>query len=71
MAELEGSFRLRNAKDLLRCGFYRPPLGDRIRLLAAMDEMGSLIGSNHLEVGAETLVMPFDLGLATGVKQGV
>ena len=42
MADLEAGFRFRNAKDLLRYGFYRPPLGDRIRLLAALDEMGSL-----------------------------
>ncbi|MGZ2484854.1 hypothetical protein ACVITL_003377 [Rhizobium pisi] len=42
MAEFADSFRLTNAKDLLRYGFYRCPLGDRIRLLAALDEMGSL-----------------------------
>lgn len=42
MSDFADSFRLRNAKDLLRYGFYRCPLGDRIRILAALDEMGSL-----------------------------
>ncbi|EJL50820.1 hypothetical protein PMI09_04857 [Rhizobium sp. CF122] len=37
MKEFTDGYRLRNAKDLLRCGFYRP-LGDRIRLLAALEE---------------------------------
>lgn len=42
MSDFADSIRLRNAKDLLRYGFYRCPLGDRIRILAALDEMGSL-----------------------------
>ncbi|MDC7741231.1 hypothetical protein [Rhizobium binxianense] len=42
MKDFADSFRLQNARDLLRYGFYRCPLGDRIRLLAALDEMGSL-----------------------------
>ena len=42
MSDFADSKRLRNAKDLLRYGFYRCPLGDRIRILAALDEMGSL-----------------------------
>ena len=42
MSDFADSFRLRNAKDLLRYGFYRCPLGDRIRILAALDEMGSV-----------------------------
>ncbi|HEX5933224.1 MAG TPA: hypothetical protein VFY63_03580 [Pseudorhizobium sp.] len=42
MSDFADSNRLRNAKDLLRYGFYRCPLGDRIRILAALDEMGSL-----------------------------
>ncbi|MGO6855381.1 hypothetical protein ACCS68_33960 [Rhizobium beringeri] len=35
MADFAGSNRLLNAKDLLRYGFYRCPLGDRVRILAA------------------------------------
>ncbi|MDR7141843.1 hypothetical protein [Rhizobium sp. BE258] len=33
--------RLQNAKDLLRYANYRTPLGDRIRLLAALEQEGS------------------------------
>ncbi|EJZ17304.1 hypothetical protein NE852_16645 [Rhizobium sp. Pop5] len=58
MAELEGSFRLRNAKDLLRYGFYRPPLGDRIRLLAALDDMGSLNVAECMSAVREGRPMP-------------
>jgi len=48
MKEFADSYRLRNTKDLLRYGFYRCPLGDRIRLLAALDEMGSLTVAESL-----------------------
>ncbi|MGR9354500.1 hypothetical protein [Rhizobium leguminosarum] len=48
MTDFAGSNRLLNAKDLLRYGFYRCPLGDRIRLLAVLDEMGSLTVSESL-----------------------
>lgn len=34
--------RLANARDLARYAGYEPALGDRIRVLAALDEMGSL-----------------------------
>jgi hypothetical protein len=34
--------RLKNAKDLLRYGGYETPLSDRIRLLAALEDNGSL-----------------------------
>lgn len=34
--------RLHNARDLVRYARYEAALGDRIRLLAALDEMGSL-----------------------------
>lgn len=40
--EIYGGFRLRNAKDLLRYAGTVTPLGDRLRLLAALDEHGSL-----------------------------
>ncbi|MDP9762088.1 MULTISPECIES: hypothetical protein [Agrobacterium] len=67
MAELEGSFRLRNAKDLLRYGFYRPPLGDRIRLLAALDDMGSLTVAECMSAVREGRPMPT---LASLILQG-
>ena len=40
--EFRGSVRLANAKDLLRYGRMTCPLGDRIRLLAALDDAGSM-----------------------------
>lgn len=40
--EIYDGFRLRNAKDLLRYGHHVTPLGDRLRLLAALDDEGSL-----------------------------
>lgn len=40
--EIEAGYRLQNARDLLRYANYRTPLNDRVRLLAALDEMGSL-----------------------------
>ena len=42
MIELSQGVRLQNAKDLMRYGYYRATLGDRVRLLAALDEMGTL-----------------------------
>jgi hypothetical protein len=58
MVELANGFRLRNAKDLVRYGFYRPPLGDRIRLLAALDEMGSLSVAECMSAVREGRPMP-------------
>lgn len=52
MIELQG-FRLSNAKDLLRYGFYRPTLGDRVRLLAGLDEMGTLTVAECLSAISE------------------
>lgn len=51
--EFAGSNRLQNARDLLRYGFHRCPLGDRIRLLAALDEVGSLTVAEALSVFRE------------------
>jgi len=34
--------RIRNARDLVRCGGKEVGLGDRVRILAGLDEMGSL-----------------------------
>ncbi|MCA1367200.1 hypothetical protein I6F15_07285 [Bradyrhizobium sp. BRP14] len=41
-SEIESGCRLQNAKDLLRYAGRRTPLNDRMRLLAALDEAGSL-----------------------------
>ncbi|ACE91181.1 hypothetical conserved protein [Rhizobium etli CIAT 652] len=51
--EFGDGFRLRNVKDLLRYGFYRCPLGDRVRILAALDEMGSLTVAEALSAFRE------------------
>jgi hypothetical protein len=50
-------FRLRNAKDLLRYANWECPLGDRIRLLAGLDEAGSLTVAECLPAFAETRPM--------------
>lgn len=52
--ELHGGFRLRNAKDLLRYGNYTVPLGDRLRLLGALDENGSMPIAECLNAFQET-----------------
>lgn len=67
MIDFAGSVRLRNAKDLLRYGFYRPPLGDRIRLLAGLEEMGSLTIAECLSAIQEGRPMPT---LAALILQG-
>ncbi|WP_158686947.1 hypothetical protein [Rhizobium leguminosarum] len=41
-SEIYDGFRLRNAKDLLRYAGHNVPLGDRVRLLAGLDEHGPL-----------------------------
>ena len=45
--------RLRNAKDLLRYANYQTPLGDRIRLLAALEQEGSATVAECLSVFRE------------------
>jgi len=40
-AELD-PIRVSNARDLVRYARYEASLGDRVRLMAALDEMGSL-----------------------------
>ena len=47
-------FRLRNAKDLLRYGNYAVPLGDRLRLLGALDENSSMPIAECLNAFQET-----------------
>jgi hypothetical protein len=39
---IEDGYRLQNSKDLLRYAFCRTSLDDRVRLLAALDEAGSM-----------------------------
>ncbi|NTF08014.1 hypothetical protein G6L37_17755 [Agrobacterium rubi] len=46
--------RLRNARDLLRYSNYRVSLGDRVRLLAALEENGSLTVVECLSAFTET-----------------
>lgn len=53
LEDFDNSIRLANAKDLLRYGFYRCPLGDRVRILAALDEMGSLTVAEALSAFRE------------------
>jgi len=52
--DVYGGFRLRNAKDLLRYGNYTVPLGDRLRLLGALDEHGSMPIAECLNAFQET-----------------
>ncbi|CAN7344644.1 hypothetical protein LJR231_001956 [Phyllobacterium sp. LjRoot231] len=52
---INSGFRLRNAQDLLRYARWRTPLGDRLRLLAALDEQGSMTVSECLTAFRETL----------------
>lgn len=49
----EACWRLKNARDLLRYGHFDAALGDRIRLLAALAEMGSLTMAECLSVVRE------------------
>lgn len=62
----EQGWRLRNARDLLRYGNYRCPLGDRIRIMATLDEIGSFTIAEGLPLFRE--VTPI-AGLASLVLQ--
>ncbi len=64
--ERESGFRLRNARDLLRYGNYRCPLGDRIRIIATLDEVGSLSVAEALGLFREVAPMA---GLASLILQ--
>lgn len=66
-SDLDG-FRLRNAVDLLRYGNYQTPLGDRIRILATLDEYGSIRLADALTLFREVLPMA---GLASLVLRRV
>ncbi|MDX3927844.1 MAG: hypothetical protein QHC90_18790 [Shinella sp.] len=52
--DVHSGFRLKNAKDLLRYGNYAVPLGDRLRLLDALDENGSMPIAECLNAFQET-----------------
>jgi len=48
--ELREGFRLENARDLLRYAGFRAPLGDRVRLLALIDEYGPMPLAHCMQV---------------------
>lgn len=52
--EVYDGLRLQNARDLLRYGNWKTPLGDRVRLLAALDEHGTLTLAECLGAFQET-----------------
>jgi len=58
LSEFVGVPRLQNAKDLIRYAGYDAPLGDRIRILAALEEMGTLTLAECLSVVRESKPMP-------------
>ena len=51
---IRNGYRLANAKDLLRYAGWDCPLGDRVRLLAGLDEAGSLAVAECLSAFRET-----------------
>ncbi len=53
-ARIREGFRLANAKDLLRYARWECPLGDRVRLLAGLEENGSLTVAECLGAFTET-----------------
>ncbi|EUB97527.1 hypothetical protein PMI07_000087 [Rhizobium sp. CF080] len=65
--ELYDGFRLLNARDLLRYAGHVIPLGDRLRLLAALDEHGSLPLAECLKAFQETKPVP---GIAALILHG-
>lgn len=67
VAEMAVGYRLENARDLLRYGNYRVALGDRVMLLRALDEHGSLSIAECLGAFRETRPMA---GLAALVLTG-
>lgn len=56
-AEIESGYRLANARDMLRYANCRTPLNDRIRMLSALDEAGSLTVAECLNVFREVQPM--------------
>lgn len=66
-SEIYDGFRLRNARDLLRYAAHVTPLGDRLRLLVALDEHGSLPLGECLKAFQETRPVP---GIASLILHG-
>ncbi|KRB56190.1 hypothetical protein ASE04_28990 [Rhizobium sp. Root708] len=66
-SEIYDGFRLQNAKDLLRYVSHGVPLGDRMRILAALDEHGSLSFGDCLGIVRETQPVA---ALASMILQG-
>jgi len=54
---IQEGFRLQNARDLLRYANYRTPLNDRVRLLAILDDAGSVSIGECLTVFREVQPM--------------
>lgn len=52
--EIYSGFRLVNARDLLRYARWHCPLGDRVRLLAALEDQGSMTFAECLPAFQET-----------------
>jgi len=65
--EIYSGARLRNAKDLLRYGNYHVPLGDRVRLLAALEENGTMTIAECLTAFTEIRAVG---GLASMILHG-
>jgi hypothetical protein len=57
-AEILSGFRLANARDLLRYARWRCTLGDRVRLLGALDEIGSMTVAECMSAFQETAPIP-------------
>ncbi len=53
-SEIYDGYRLQNAKDLLRYVNYSVPLGDRMRVLAILEEQGPLPFGDCLRIIRET-----------------
>ncbi|TCQ04711.1 hypothetical protein C8J34_10829 [Rhizobium sp. PP-F2F-G36] len=60
------SLRLINARDLLRYGRYRTPLGDRVRILAALEECSSLTVAEAFNIFREIQPMAGIASLVLG-----
>ncbi|MBZ7924994.1 hypothetical protein LAC81_30110 [Ensifer adhaerens] len=56
-SEIERGFRLQNAKDILRYARYRTPLNDRVRVLAALEENGTITVSEAFSLFREVQPM--------------
>ncbi|WP_246252591.1 hypothetical protein [Allomesorhizobium camelthorni] len=52
--EIKAGARLANARDLLRYARWQCPLGDRVRLLAALEEQGSMAVAECMPAFRET-----------------